>query len=98
MSARSRIDGPGRAPSSVENTTDAAWDEMLDINLRAPFLLTQTVARQLPSEASGCVINLLDQRVWNLTPHFTSYTVSKAALWTLASGDLLLRGLGWNGP
>jgi NAD(P)-dependent dehydrogenase (short-subunit alcohol dehydrogenase family) len=29
------------------------------------------------------VVNLLDQRVWSLTPHFVSYTVSKAALWTL---------------
>lgn len=63
--------------------TRESWDRHMLVNLRAPFLLTQTVARQLPSEASGCVINLLDQRVWNLTPHFTSYTVSKAALWTL---------------
>jgi NAD(P)-dependent dehydrogenase (short-subunit alcohol dehydrogenase family) len=53
------------------------------VNLRAPFVLTQTLARQMPEGASGCVINLLDQRVWNLTPHFTSYTVSKAGLWTL---------------
>ncbi len=29
------------------------------------------------------MINLLDQRVWSLTPHFVSYTVSKAALWAL---------------
>ena len=26
---------------------------------------------------------MLDQRVWSLTPHFVSYTVSKSALWTL---------------
>jgi NAD(P)-dependent dehydrogenase (short-subunit alcohol dehydrogenase family) len=37
----------------------------------------------LPTGAAGCVVNLIDQRVWNLTPLFTSYTVSKAALWTL---------------
>ncbi len=29
------------------------------------------------------MLNLLDQRVWSLTPHFVSYTVSKAALWSL---------------
>jgi NAD(P)-dependent dehydrogenase (short-subunit alcohol dehydrogenase family) len=63
--------------------TRESWDRHMLVNLRAPFLLTQTVARQMPEEASGCVINLLDQRVWNLTPHFTSYTVSKAGLWTL---------------
>ncbi len=29
------------------------------------------------------MINMLDQRVWSLTPHFVSYTVSKAGLWAL---------------
>ena len=32
---------------------------------------------------SGNVINLVDQRVWNLTPYFLSYTMSKSGLWTL---------------
>jgi len=61
----------------------ASWDLHLEVNLRAPFVLTQSLARQLPAEADAVVINLLDQRVWNLTPHFTSYTLSKAGLWTL---------------
>jgi NAD(P)-dependent dehydrogenase (short-subunit alcohol dehydrogenase family) len=63
--------------------TRDSWDRHMQVNLRAPFLLTQTVARQIPPHGSGCVINILDQRVWNLTPHFTTYTVSKAGLWTL---------------
>ena len=29
------------------------------------------------------IINIIDQRVLNLTPHFLSYTISKSALWTL---------------
>jgi len=63
--------------------TADSWAQHMQVNLRAPFSLTQTFARQLPDGACGCVVNLLDQRVGNLTPHFTSYTVSKAALWTL---------------
>lgn len=63
--------------------TRASWDLHLEVNLRAPFVLTQGFARQLPKDANGCVINMLDQRVWNLTPYFVSYTVSKSALWTL---------------
>jgi NAD(P)-dependent dehydrogenase (short-subunit alcohol dehydrogenase family) len=55
----------------------------MEVNLRAPFVLTQAFVRQLPDAASGNVINVLDQRVWNLTPFFTSYTLSKAGLWTL---------------
>lgn len=65
------------------SVTRASWDLHMEVNLRAPFVLIQAFARQLPAEARGCVINMLDQRVWNLTPYFVSYTVSKSALWTL---------------
>ena len=51
--------------------------------MRAPFVLTQTLAASLPANAAGNVINILDERVRNLTPHFISYTLSKAGLWTL---------------
>jgi NAD(P)-dependent dehydrogenase (short-subunit alcohol dehydrogenase family) len=63
--------------------TRASWDAHLEVNLRAPFLLSQQLACQLPAGVEGNIVNLLDQRVWNLTPHFTSYTLSKAGLWTL---------------
>jgi NAD(P)-dependent dehydrogenase (short-subunit alcohol dehydrogenase family) len=43
----------------------------------------QALAAQLPAAAEGLVINILDERVLSLTPHFVSYTVSKAGLWTL---------------
>ncbi len=66
-----------------DNATRESWDAHLETNLRAPFVLMQDFAKHLPSEARGLVVNLLDERVWSLTPHFVSYTVSKAALWTL---------------
>ena len=65
------------------DATRESWDAHMEPNLRAPFVLTQAMARALPETASGAVVNLLDQRVWSLTPHFISYTVSKAALWAL---------------
>jgi len=65
------------------DATRASWDRHLEVNLRAPFVLMQAFARRLPPRAEGVVINLLDQRVWSLTQHFVSYTVSKAALWAL---------------
>jgi len=68
---------------SVETADAASWNTHLDVNLRAPFVLTQRFAEQLPAGGEGNVINILDQRVWRLTPHFVSYTVSKSALWTL---------------
>ncbi len=63
--------------------TRESWDMHMDVNLRAPLVLAQQLAVQLPDGETGNVINLIDQRVLRLTPLFTSYTVSKAALWTL---------------
>jgi NAD(P)-dependent dehydrogenase (short-subunit alcohol dehydrogenase family) len=68
---------------SIESASRATWDHHMEANLRAPFVLIQGFAKQLPAEAEGTVVNMIDQRVWNLTPHFTTYTVSKAGLWTL---------------
>jgi NAD(P)-dependent dehydrogenase (short-subunit alcohol dehydrogenase family) len=65
------------------DATRESWDVHLEPNLRAPFVLTQAFARGLPEGREGVVVNLIDMRVWSLTPHFVSYTVSKAGLWAL---------------
>jgi NAD(P)-dependent dehydrogenase (short-subunit alcohol dehydrogenase family) len=65
------------------DATRASWDRHIEPNLRAPFVLMQEFARALPEPAEGAVINMIDQRVWSLTPHFVSYTASKAGLWAL---------------
>ena len=65
------------------DVTRESWDRHMEPNLRAPFLLTQRMADALPPEARGVAVNMIDQRVWSLTPHFVSYTVTKSALWTL---------------
>ena len=67
----------------LQSATRASWDLHMAVNLRAPFVLMQKFAAALPDGAEGCIVNMLDQRVWNLTPHFMSYTLSKAGLWTL---------------
>ena len=65
------------------DATRTSWDHHIEPNLRAPFVLMQAFAQALPEAAEGVVINMVDQRVWSLTPHFVSYTVSKAGLWAL---------------
>ena len=67
----------------LHSASRASWDLHMAVNLRAPFVLMQTFAAALPEDAEGCIVNMLDQRVWSLTPHFMSYTLSKAGLWTL---------------
>ncbi len=68
---------------SLATATRESWDRHMQVNLRAPLMLTQAFAAQRPDGIEGNVINIVDQRVWNLTPHFTTYTLSKAGLWTL---------------
>ncbi len=69
-------------PDSLESVTDESWDLHLDVNLKAPVLLAQSFVKALPEGQRGNIINLLDQKVWRLTPYYMSYTLSKAALWT----------------
>jgi len=67
----------------LATVTAQFWDDHMAVNLRAPMLLTQAFAAELPAGRSGNVVNMIDQRVWKLNPFFVSYTTSKAALWTL---------------
>lgn len=74
-----------------KTATRDSWDRHMQVNLRAPFVLTQGFRAQLPEKIEGNVINIIDQRVWNLTPVFTSYTLSKTGLWALT--QTLAQGL-----
>lgn len=77
---------------NLASVTRESWDRHLESNLRAPFVLIQQFAAQAPGplvdtqqepEAQSLVVNMIDQRVWKLTPEFMSYTLAKSALWTL---------------
>ena len=65
-----------RAPTA----TAADFDLHMAINLRAPLVLSQALARQLPNGESGLIVNVLDQKLFNLNPDFLSYTLSKIGL------------------
>lgn len=69
-------------PDHIGNLNERTWDLHLDINLKAPIFLAQAMAKRLPAGQDGNIINIVDQRVWRLTPDFFSYTISKAGLWT----------------
>ena len=62
------------------SVTRESWDKHMETNLRAPFVLAQAFARQVPRDAHGAIVNLIDQRVLKPTPQFFSYSLSKASL------------------
>ncbi len=70
-------------PLRLEQVTLAAWQQHLNVNLTAPFLLSQAFAARLHAadpEAHGRIINILDWRALRPGPDHLPYTISKAAL------------------
>ncbi len=77
---------------TLATATRESWDRHIGSNLRAPFVLTQAFAPQVPAPltdeggepvAQGLVVNMIDQRVFKLTPEFMTYTIAKMGLWAL---------------
>tara|TARA_Y100001970_G_scaffold16291_1_gene18300 strand:+ start:8113 stop:8871 length:759 start_codon:yes stop_codon:yes gene_type:complete len=66
----------------LENFTTKSWGLHLRTNLRAPALLTKEISKLMKSKNNN-IINIIDQRVFKLTPYFFSYTISKTGLYTL---------------
>ena len=64
------------------NFTSKSWCKHLDVNLKAPAYLTKEFAKNTKGKNNN-IINIIDQRVFKLTPFFFSYTLSKTGLYTL---------------
>ena len=95
---------------SIQTASKTSWDRHIGSNLRAPFVLIQNFAAQAPKAvpdaagepvAQAVVVNMIDQRVWKLTPNFMTYTLAKTALWTLTqtaaqalAPDIRINGIG----
>jgi len=65
-------------PDAIGTLDAARFDRQFAVNLRAPLFLGEAFAAQAPEGAA--IINILDQRVFKLTPQFVSYTLAKSAL------------------
>ncbi|KAB8040253.1 SDR family oxidoreductase [Janthinobacterium aquaticum] len=68
-----------------------ALDAHMHANLAAPVLLAQALYHATPAGEQAVVVNLLDQKLYNLNPDFLSYTLSKAAL--LSATTMLAQAL-----
>ena len=66
----------------LENFNSKSWERHISINLKAPALLSKEFSRNTRGKKNS-IINIIDQRIFKLTPYFFSYTISKAGLYTL---------------
>lgn len=60
--------------------TPEAWDRLMNLNLRAPFLCSQLAARLMERIAGGVIINIADVAAFQAWPGYAHYNVSKAGL------------------
>ena len=67
---------------NLRNFTSKSWAKHLDVNLKAPAYLTKEFAKNIKGKNNN-IVNIIDQRVFKLTPFFFSYTLSKTGLYTL---------------
>jgi NAD(P)-dependent dehydrogenase (short-subunit alcohol dehydrogenase family) len=65
-------------PDAIGTLDVERFDRQFAVNLRAPLFLSEAFATQAGEGAA--IINILDQRVFKLTPQFVSYTLAKSAL------------------
>jgi NAD(P)-dependent dehydrogenase (short-subunit alcohol dehydrogenase family) len=67
---------------SLADLDEGLWDDHFAIHAEAPIFLSRDFAAQLPNGADGNIVNIIDERVLDLSPAYFSYTLSKAVLWT----------------
>jgi NAD(P)-dependent dehydrogenase (short-subunit alcohol dehydrogenase family) len=68
---------------AVTDLDEATWDTHFAVHAEAPAFLSRDFAAQLPPETPGNIINIIDERVLDLSPAYFSYTLSKSVLWTM---------------
>jgi NAD(P)-dependent dehydrogenase (short-subunit alcohol dehydrogenase family) len=56
------------------------WRRDETVNLLSPVLIARAFAKSLPDGRTGAVVNILDQKLWNLNADFFTYTMSKIGL------------------
>ena len=66
----------------LDNFTTDSWGRHLRTNLRTPALLSKEFSKNIKGKNNN-IINIIDQRIFKLTPYFFSYTISKTGLYTL---------------
>lgn len=70
----------------LDSVTEAEWDRFMDVNLKAPFLLSRLLGREMVKRGEGKIINITDVSAVHPWADFIPYCVSKAGLVTLTQG------------
>jgi pteridine reductase len=62
---------------------EAAWDQLLDIDLKGPFLCAKSAAPHLAAHHDGAIVNIVDLSAWAPFPNYMPHSAAKAGLLNL---------------
>ena len=69
---------------TIEDTTIELFDDLMAVNVRAPFMLMQGAIRIMRRERiEGSIVNIASRAAHGGTPYLTAYSAAKGALVTL---------------
>jgi len=69
-------------PTPLENCTTNDWDNIMNINVRAPFLLSKGLSKKL-KDTQGCIVNIVDIHAERPLKNYAIYNISKMGVKTL---------------
>ncbi|MBF0289440.1 MAG: SDR family NAD(P)-dependent oxidoreductase [SAR324 cluster bacterium] len=73
-------------PTPVSLVTEEQWDHLFQLNLKAPFFLSQQIGEQMKSQGEGKIINMADVSAYRPWANFLPYCITKSGLITLTQG------------
>jgi NAD(P)-dependent dehydrogenase (short-subunit alcohol dehydrogenase family) len=68
----------------IADTTPEAFDRLFEVNVKAPLLMMQEVAKHMVAAKSGVIINIASMLAYGGPPNLATYSASKSALMTLS--------------
>lgn len=79
-------------PNDYFSTTEADFDKAFDVNIKAPFALSQVIGKAMMDGAGGNIINIVDEGAFYPWKQYVAHSLSKAALLALTRSQALNLG------
>lgn len=73
-------------PSAFGRIREKEWDDLMAVNLKAPFFLSQEIGARMVRKKSGKIINLVDWAGFRPYKDYLPYSISKAGLIAATKG------------
>jgi hypothetical protein len=79
---------------TLEDTSVDLWNHLFNVNVRAPFLLSQSIVPHMKSQGGGTIVNIGSVAAYSGQPYILAYSAAKAALLTLTKN--MAHSLKWD--